>query len=187
MKSLSCVQPSATPWTAAFQAPPSMGFSRQEYWSGVPLPSPILNTRQIQNSSLFSASFFYFLLITGSWMCMLAKSFQVVSDSLGPYGQQPTRLLCPWNSPGKNTGMGCHVFFQWMVPIQGSNPESLTSPALAGGFFTSSATWLMDSFGENTIISLLYSGKLGSFLKTSGSPCFLKEKTKLHRSPQWVP
>ena len=30
----------ATPWTAAFQAPPSMGFSRQEYWSGVPLPSP---------------------------------------------------------------------------------------------------------------------------------------------------
>ena len=41
VKSLSCVQPSATPWTAAFQAPPSMGFSRQEYWSGVPLPSPI--------------------------------------------------------------------------------------------------------------------------------------------------
>ena len=29
-----------TPWTAAYQAPPSMGFSRQEYWSGVPLPSP---------------------------------------------------------------------------------------------------------------------------------------------------
>ena len=39
VKSLSCVQPSAPPWTAAFQAPPSMGFSRQEYWSGVPLPS----------------------------------------------------------------------------------------------------------------------------------------------------
>ena len=30
----------ATPWSAAYQAPPSMGFSRQEYWSGVPLPSP---------------------------------------------------------------------------------------------------------------------------------------------------
>ena len=29
-----------TPWTAAYQAPPSMGFSRQEYWSGLPLPSP---------------------------------------------------------------------------------------------------------------------------------------------------
>ena len=41
VKSLSHVWPSATPWTAAFQAPLSMGFSRQEYWSGVPLPSPI--------------------------------------------------------------------------------------------------------------------------------------------------
>jgi len=30
-----------TPWSAAHQAPPSMGFSRQEYWSGVPLPSPL--------------------------------------------------------------------------------------------------------------------------------------------------
>ena len=40
VKSLSRVRPSATPWTAAYQAPPSMGFSRQEYWSGVPLPSP---------------------------------------------------------------------------------------------------------------------------------------------------
>ena len=39
-RSLSRVRPSETPWTAAFQAPPSMGFSRQEYWSGLPLPSP---------------------------------------------------------------------------------------------------------------------------------------------------
>ena len=39
VKSLSCVWLSVTPWTAAYQAPPSMGFSRQEYWSGVPLPS----------------------------------------------------------------------------------------------------------------------------------------------------
>ena len=39
VKSPSCVQLLATPWTAAYQAPPSMGFSRQEYWSGVPLPS----------------------------------------------------------------------------------------------------------------------------------------------------
>ena len=40
VKLLSCVQLLVTPWTAAYQAPPSMGFSRQEYWSGVPLPSP---------------------------------------------------------------------------------------------------------------------------------------------------
>ena len=41
VKLLSRVQLFATPWTAAYQAPPSMGFSRQEYWSGLPLPSPI--------------------------------------------------------------------------------------------------------------------------------------------------
>ena len=40
VKSLSCVQLFETPWSAAYQAPPSTGFSRQEYWSGVPLPSP---------------------------------------------------------------------------------------------------------------------------------------------------
>ena len=40
VNSLSRVQLFATPWTVAYQAPPSMGFSRQEYWSGVPLPSP---------------------------------------------------------------------------------------------------------------------------------------------------
>ena len=39
VKSLSRIQLCATPWTAAYQAPPSIGFSRQEYWSGVPLPS----------------------------------------------------------------------------------------------------------------------------------------------------
>ena len=46
VKSLSHVRLLATPWTAAYQAPPSMGFSRREYWSGVPLPSPelLINT-----------------------------------------------------------------------------------------------------------------------------------------------
>ena len=39
-KSLTRVRLLATPWPAAYQAPPSMGFSRQQYWSGVPLPSP---------------------------------------------------------------------------------------------------------------------------------------------------
>ena len=40
VKSLSRVRPFATPWTVAYQAPPSMGFSRQECWSGLPFPSP---------------------------------------------------------------------------------------------------------------------------------------------------
>ena len=45
VKLFSRVQLLATPWTAAYQAPPSMGFSRQEYWSGVPLPSPLPSIR----------------------------------------------------------------------------------------------------------------------------------------------
>ena len=46
VKSLSHVRLLATPWTAAYQAPPSVGFSRREYWSGVPLPSPPCCYRQ---------------------------------------------------------------------------------------------------------------------------------------------
>ena len=42
VKSLSHAQLVVTPWTAAYQAPPSMGFSRQEYWSGLPFPSPYI-------------------------------------------------------------------------------------------------------------------------------------------------
>ena len=50
VKSLSHVWLLATPWTAAYQALPSMGFSRQEYWSGVPLPSPMTNLDSILKS-----------------------------------------------------------------------------------------------------------------------------------------
>ena len=52
VKSVSRVRPLATPWTVAYQAPPSMGFSRQEYWSGVPLPSPPLLWRGSQLPAL---------------------------------------------------------------------------------------------------------------------------------------
>ena len=47
VKSLSRVRLLVAPWTAAYQAPPSMGFSRQEYWSGVPLPSPNMLSRLV--------------------------------------------------------------------------------------------------------------------------------------------
>ena len=57
VKSLSCVWLSATPWTAAHQSPPSMGFSRQEYWSGVPLPSPSW-TRNLFFSKQFADEFY---------------------------------------------------------------------------------------------------------------------------------
>ena len=55
VKSLSRVRLLAmTPWTTAYQAPPSMGFSRQEYWSGVPLPSLVLNSSHLHITLSFS-------------------------------------------------------------------------------------------------------------------------------------
>ena len=56
VKLLSRVRPSATPWTAAYQAPPSIGFSRQEYWSGMPLPSPMMSSNLGQSSSFYRMS-----------------------------------------------------------------------------------------------------------------------------------
>ena len=56
VKSLSPVWLPATPWTAAYQAPPSMGFSRQEYWSGVPLPSNTKLAAYISERTSYSRS-----------------------------------------------------------------------------------------------------------------------------------
>ena len=80
----------ATPEMAAHQAPPSLGFSRQEHWSGLPFPSPTQESE------------------TWKWSC------SVVSDSSRPRGLQPTRLLCPWDFPGKSTGVGCHCLLHTM-------------------------------------------------------------------------
>ena len=46
--------------------------------------------------------------------CCCCEDTLVVSDSMRPHRQQPTRLLCPWDSPGKNTGVGCHYLLQCM-------------------------------------------------------------------------
>ena len=67
----------ATPWTAAYQASPSVGFSRQEHWSGLPFPSPMHESQKWKGSR------------------------SVVSDSYRPHGLQPTRLLCPWISQAR--------------------------------------------------------------------------------------
>ena len=48
-------------------------------------------------------------------------SHSVVSDSMQSHGLQSTRLFCPWNSPGKNTGVGCHFLLQGIFPTQGLN------------------------------------------------------------------
>ena len=52
-------------------------------------------------------------------------SRSVMSDSLRPHELQPTRFLCPCNSPGKNTGVGCHSLLQAIIPTQESNPGLL--------------------------------------------------------------
>ena len=64
-------------------------------------------------------------------MCVCMLSHPVESDSLLPPEPQTTRLLCPWNFPGKNTGVGCH-FLSRDLPHPGIEPAS---PALAGKFF----------------------------------------------------
>ena len=84
---LSCfsrVRLCATSETAAHQAPPSLGFSRQEHWSGLPFPSLMHESEKWK------------------W------SHWVMSNSQWPHGLQPTRLLRPWDFPGKSTGVGCH-------------------------------------------------------------------------------
>ena len=64
-------------------------------------------------------------------VCVYARarvlSHSVMSDSLRPHGLQPPRLLCPWDSPGKNPGVGCHFLLQGIFPIQGLNPRLLHS------------------------------------------------------------
>ena len=67
-------------------------------------------------------------------LCVCACS--VVSNSLWPYELQPSRLLCPWDFPGKSPEVGCHSPLQDIFQTLGSNPMALASPMLAGEFFT---------------------------------------------------
>ena len=71
---------------AAHPAAPSLGFSRQERWSGLPFPSPMHESEKWKGSR------------------------SVVSNSSQPHGLQPTRLLHPWDFPGKSTGVGAIAF-----------------------------------------------------------------------------
>ena len=52
-----------------------------------------------------------------------------------------TRILCPWDSPGKNTGACCHGLLEGIFPTQGWRPTSLRFPALASRFFTTGVIW----------------------------------------------
>ena len=109
VKSLSHVRLLATPWAAAHQAPLSMGFSRQEYWTGLPLPSLIF--------------------LTAAAAAAAAKSFQSCT-TLRPHRWQPTRLPHPWDSPGKNTGVGCHFLLQCMK-VKSESEDAQSCPTLS--------------------------------------------------------
>ena len=77
---------------------------------------------------LFHILFHYRLVPDSDYnsLCYSVCVCLVVSDSLQSHGLQPTRLLCPWNFPGKNTRVGCHFFLQGIFPTQGSNPRVLS-------------------------------------------------------------
>ena len=75
VKSLSHVRLFATPWTAAYQAPPFMGFSRQEYWSELPLPSPEWTWKQIKTQIL---AFPPEILVVQMWDGVPAFAFSLV-------------------------------------------------------------------------------------------------------------
>ena len=103
----SCVWLCATPWTAAHQALPSLGFSRREYWNGLTFPSPMHESEKWKWSS------------------------SVVSDSQQPHGLQPTGLLRPWDFPGKSTGVGCHrllCYATYTLSIPSNSPAQILSP-----------------------------------------------------------
>ena len=95
--------------------------------------------------------------------------------SLQPYQLQPARLLCPWDSPGKDwSGFPCSP--PGSLPNPGIKPTSPMSPALAGWFFTTSATWEVPKAWLLDLNILLYSQQ-ESFLQKiffaliSQSPC----------------
>ena len=92
-----------TPWPVACQAPLSMGFSRQEYWTGLLFPSP----GDLPDAGIEPVSF------PSPALAAAAKSCQSCPTLYDPIDSSPPGSH-PWDSPGKNTGVGCHVLPQCM-------------------------------------------------------------------------
>ena len=90
------------------------------YFQGVMLIRKYMK-RLWKMKSVHKRKAFYHYRLTA---CVCAKSLQLC-PTLRLYGLWPLGLLCPWDSPGKNTGVGCHVLLQRIFPTQGSNPSLL--------------------------------------------------------------
>ena len=123
-ESLSCGRHFATSWTVA-QCPLSMGFSRQGYQSGLSCPPPgdPLNPPVEPRSPALQADSLLSELQEVHKNCIpcCAKRFQPY-PTLQPSRLLPARLLCPWDSPGKNTGVVCHALLLGIFLTQGWNP-----------------------------------------------------------------
>ena len=145
----------------AHQAPPSLGFSRQEHWSGLPFPSPMHESEK--------------------WK----ESRSVVSDSVRPHGLQPTSLLCPWDFPGKHTGVGCHCLLRYVCKF-------FTN--ICCNFFTAKSNFptvcslylLEDSMGPSPgVCGCLHYGTLlaGMYYNFFGTSCVSSKQSTLWFSP----
>ena len=102
---------------------------------------------------LFTKWFYHLLMCVCVWVSV---SCSVVSDSLWPHGLWPTRLLCPWSSPGKNTGVDSHSLLQGVFPIQGLNLIScITDRLLPKPVITLRITkwWNFNVFISSTFVS----------------------------------
>ena len=95
-----------------------------------------------------------------------------VSDSLPPHGLSAIRPLCPWNSPGKNTGVGCHCLFQEIFPTQGSNLSLLHCREIL--------YHLSQQGGGETLILFQGMGEAAAFLKNPGLFTFIHYWHQLH-------
>ena len=96
VKSLSRVQLFATPWTAAYQAPPSMGFSRREYWSGLPLPSP-----------LYGWVLFYCVYMP-HLLCPFTSHFHALEKEMATHSSVLAWRIPGTGEPGELPSMGSH-------------------------------------------------------------------------------
>ena len=83
----------------------------------------LLQHHSLKASVLQCSAFFMVQLSLG--MCSVFWVTSVMSDSLQPHGLYPARLLCPWDSPGKNTRVDCHTLLQGIFLTQGSYPHLL--------------------------------------------------------------
>ena len=108
-KSLSRVRLFETPWTAAYQAPPSMGFSRQEYWSGLLWPSP---KRRIPVATKISSLAFTIFCHGGIYNVHVFLVIQPSPVLCNPVDSSSPGSSGHSHSLGKNTGVGCHALLQ---------------------------------------------------------------------------